>query len=361
MIKSTKNLLYYVEHNLASFKKTKFNELDAMVFSYISYFHIQNQMYKKGIFDSIALKDLNNRKYYNKMYYDTIDIEASKKLLELVSANPRYHDVEILYYIEESSKTIEKQFSAMTFRFLDDSYFVAYRGTDHSFVGWKEDLNMAFLTHVPAQKAALKYLKKVLDRCKGTFYIGGHSKGGNLAIYASSFIDAKYKKRRKVVYNFDGPGLNKKLISQKGYEQIESITKKYVTQSSIVGMCFERTHKYIIIKSNSIGILQHNPFTWEIEGKKFKRAKDSTFDSIAFKRAINTLIDSLSEMEIKTVVDSFYEIVLSTKVNTVEQFLSDFLNGAKNIIESIAKLSEEQKKTIMKAVSIYIKGVINSI
>ena len=99
MIKSTKNLLYYVEHNMASFKKIRFNELDAMVFSYISYFHIQNQMYKKGTFESLALKDLNNRKYYNKMYYDTIDIEASKKILELVSANPRYRDVEISYDI----------------------------------------------------------------------------------------------------------------------------------------------------------------------------------------------------------------------------------------------------------------------
>lgn len=350
-----KNILYYLENNMASFKSSKINEIDALIFSYISYFHIQAPVYKQGTFDSIYIKDLNNIKYNNKMIYDSIDIESTKKLLKIISASPRFRDVQITYYIEKSSKIVEKQFSAMTFKFLDENYFIAYRGTDHSFVGWKEDLNMAFVADVPAQKEALKYLKKVADKFKGNIYVGGHSKGGNLATYAVGFIDEDNKKRVKKVYNFDGPSLNTKLMKLKNYDQTKKIIKKYVPQSSIVGMCFEKTSRYKVIKSNTIGVLQHNPFTWEVGKNTFKKEKDSTIDSKIFKRAINMLIESLTEKEIKIVIDSIYEVVKASNTSTLEQFSKDMIASIMKIFDSISKLSAEQKKIIMKAVSIYIR------
>ena len=327
-----KNIFYYVEHNLSTFKESKLNEVDALIFSFISYFHIQPEVYKKGTFDSVYIKDFNNMKYYDKMLYDSIEVESAKKLVKLLSASSRFRDVEMLYYIETLDKNVEKQFSAMTFRCLNNNYFVSYRGTDHSFIGWKEDLNMAYLTNVPSQVEALEYLKKVMSKCKGSYYVGGHSKGGNLAVYATSLIDKKYKNRIKEVYNFDGPSLNKFLLSETDYSDIENRINKYVPQSSIVGMCFERTHNYITIKSDAIGVLQHNPFTWEVVGNELKRTKDSTFDSKIFKKAINTLIDSLSEQELKLVVDTLYKVMVSTNSETIEQFVSNVLNNVKNIL-----------------------------
>ena len=263
--------------------------------------------------------------------------------------------------MEKNNKVAEKQFAAMTFKFTDEDYFISYRGTDHSFAGWKEDLNMAVVANIPAQKEALKYLKEVTSKFNGNFYVGGHSKGGNLAIYAVSFIDANNKKKIRKVYNFDGPSLNSKLMDLKHYEQTKKIIKKYVPQSSIVGMCFEKTSNYIVIKSNTVGVLQHNPFSWEVENNKFKIEKDNSIDSKIFKRAINMLIESLSEKEIKMVIDSMYAVIKSSDASTVEQFASDIFTSMMKIFDSISKLSEEQKKVIMKAVSVYIKESVTGL
>lgn len=357
---SFKSMLYYIEQHKTPFKKSKLNEVDALVFSFISYFHIE-KFIKKGSFDSILVKDLNDKRYFDKMLFDSIDIKNAKKMVKLLAESPRFQDVEIAYYVETIDKKVEKQFSAMTFRYLDKNYFVAYRGTDHSFVGWKEDLNLAYLTHVPAQRDSLKYLKKVMSKLEGTYYVGGHSKGGNLAVYAGSFVDDKYRSKIRNVYSFDGPSLNKKLIKESDYSKIKRKIKKYVPQSSVVGMIFEKTSNYNIVRSNSIGTLQHNPFSWEIDGDAFKRVKDSTFDSKIFKKAVNVLIDSLSEKELKIAVDMIYEVMLSSKADSVEKFTKHFTTSVMGILESLTKLDDKQKATIMKAVNIYATEVVKSV
>ena len=349
------DILEYVKNNLISFAKKPLNEVDAMVFSWLTYYRLPKEMYKKNSFEKIYLKDFYNAKYFNNLLFDVFDKEKSKQLLSYVAASPRFRDVEMFYYIEKTSRKVEKQFSAMTFKITKNDYVIAYRGTDHTFVGWKEDLNMSFLKNVPSQIEAKKYLKKIMLRFKGNFYISGHSKGGNLAVYAACFTENEKNRSIKCIYNFDGPNLNKELsvgIKQKGiYKSI----KKLVPQSSVVGMCFDNTSNYEIIRSNAIGVLQHSPFSWEVDKSKFKVLKDTAFDSKMFKKGINALINNLSQDELKLFANTVYSIIEETKANTVEELMSNFGKNAKVIFESFKEMDDEQKKLMSKVSDMFIK------
>ena len=348
------DILEYVKKNLKTFDNLAFNEIDALVFSWISYYRLPKAMYKNKS-SSIQLKDLYNRKDFDDLLFDIFDTEKSRELLSCISSSPRFRDIEMLYYVQKTSKKVEKQFSAMAFKINKKELVVAFRGTDHSFVGWKEDLNMSFMRNIPSQIEAKKYLDKVMENTKGSVYVVGHSKGGNLSVYASCFLKKEYRHRVLKVYNFDGPNLNKDLISTIEYKRIKSKINKFVPQSSVVGMCFDKTSDYKIIKSNAIGVLQHSPFSWEIENNKLKVLKDTTFDSKMFKNGINALINDLSEDELRVFADTIYSVIEETNTDTVEELMANLGKNMKIILGASMNLDESQKKVLSKVSEIFFK------
>ena len=352
-----KNILNYVENYLYTFDEKKINEVDALIFCWISYFRINKNIYKQKSFDNTYVKELFNYKYIDNLLFDVFDCENSKKLITFLAASPRFRNIEIIYYIDNLNKNIEKQFAAMTFKINKNDFFVSFRGTDHTFVGWKEDFNMSYLKMIPSQVEAKKYLETIIKKYKKNIYVGGHSKGGNLSLYAYNFLDNNMKKYIKAVYNFDGPNLNEKYFSN-SIKYDTNIIKKIIPQGSIVGMLFEKTNNYKIIKSNSFGILQHNPFTWEIKNNKFVEVNKLLFDSIVFKNSINNLIEILDEKELKIIINLFYEIIYSTKDNTVEMFIKNINKNFNIFLSSLNKFDKNQKQIILKVAKIYIKQVV---
>ena len=355
------DILEYVKKNLITFEKKPLNEVDAMVFSWLTYYRLPKEMYKMNSFEKIYLKDFYNAKYFDNLLFDIFDKEKSKQLLDYIAASPRFRNVEMFYYVDKASRKVEKQFAAMTFKICKNAYVVAYRGTDHSFVGWKEDLNMSFLKNIPSQIEAKKYLDKVISKIKGNVYIVGHSKGGNLAIYAGYFTDKKNEKRIKEIYNFDGPNLNRELSYSIKHNTIDKRIRKLVPQSSVVGMCFDKSNNYNIVRSNAIGVLQHSPFSWEVDKDKFKILKDTAFESKIFKKSINALIDNLSQEELKLFADTIYSIIEGTNANTVEELMSNVAKNAKVIFDSFNDMNDEQKKLMSKVLDMFIKESFKNI
>ena len=339
-----KNILNYVENNLSTFNKKKLTEVDALIFSWLSYYRIDEKYYH-SYKNKLYIKDFYNKKFLEHMTYDLFDREKSKILLSHLAGNERFRDVLMLEYVDNIDKKKEKQFAAMTFKIKNNEYVISFRGTDHTFIGWKEDLNMSFLDSTPAQIAAKKYVEKVFKKYKGKFYIVGHSKGGNLSLYATEYISDKYKNKIIEVYNFDGPNLNN-LINKNIKNKIR--IKKYVPQSSVVGMCFDKSYDYMIVKSNAVSVLQHNPFSWEVDNGNLKLLKNSTLDSKAFKNAINYLVDEFSKDELKLFVNSLYEIIENTKVDTVEDFLKSINKNISIIYNSFDNLDKNKKDIIFK-------------
>ena len=178
------------------------------------------------------------------------------------------------YYVNIINEEEQTQFCAMTYVLEDKNIYLAYRGTDATIVGWKEDLNLAFSRPLNSQKLATEYMNQVAGYIAGEFYAGGHSKGGNLAVYAA--MNCKEETREKLlrVFNHDGPGFRPEIRQQGHYEEIKDRIVKFIPRSSLVGTILEDQRDFEILESYGVGMLQHNAYSWKVEGNAFVRAQN---------------------------------------------------------------------------------------
>ena len=198
-------------------------------------------------------------------------------MLQKAGKSQRFKNVEIAAFVAKYDHENEEQFSAVTFVLNQggllekQQVFVAFRGTDDTIVGWKEDFNLAFLDKVPAQEDASAYLTRAaLSFKKAELFIGGHSKGGNLALYAAAHLEEKAKKNLFAVYNFDGPGFSQETLDSDEFFSIKTKVHSVYPQFSIVGMLFHHYDSYKIVQSDEKLVMQHNPFSWFTLATEFK-------------------------------------------------------------------------------------------
>ena len=276
-----KNFLDYLQDNNKTFKESSFNNIDSLILAYLSYFHFPNTLTK--------LKDLDISK--------TTKVEKNREFIKRVITSNRYKDIESCFYVEDTNDLIEKQFSAITFLLPNNTMYISFRGTDSTLTGWKEDFNMAFMLPVPAQKEALNYVEKITKLIPRKFYIGGHSKGGNLAVYAGCNLSNNISTRIIKIYSHDGPGFIKEFLTTSNYQSIKDKIEKIVPSSSIIGMLLYTNENYKIIKSSARGILEHDPFSWIINGNNFIILKKLSDGTVFTNKVINDFLSSLSKKE----------------------------------------------------------------
>lgn len=239
------NIFDYLKWRDIPIEKIEQNEVDNLILSRISYFPFDGIL-DKG--EKITLKEAYDR-YLRKKKKTHFLQKEDKELFEVISNSIRFKDIFISNYINKVDLLEEKQFSAITFFLPDDTIYVAFRGTDDTLVGWKEDLNMSYSEYIPAQEDAVKYLEDIARRNKLPLIVGGHSKGGNLAIYASAFCKESIKSRIMRIYNNDGPGFSKNVVENKKYKNIVEKIYTYIPQTSIIGRLLNHEGKATIIKS----------------------------------------------------------------------------------------------------------------
>ena len=226
--------------------------------------------------------------------------------------------------------------------------FIAYRGTDDTIVGWKEDFNLAILDEVPAQKDAVKYLDKAMSVLKGSFVVGGHSKGGNLAVYACSKACEAEKKRIELIYNMDGPGFSKKrLHSQEFYSVIPKV-RSYYPHFSIVGMLFDHAGTYSVVESDESGIMQHDPFSWHLLGCRYVVLDGFDDTSRFFHDTFNTWISQMPPEQRETFVETLFSIIQATDARTNSEIEQNIVENSVKIIRAIHGLDPELKDGLYK-------------
>ena len=252
-----------------SFSEAAFNEVDSLILSLISYVEFGGIVPEIDSEESITIKEAWERfwtVYKNTdSSYLTSFLSKPPILLKEAAKTKRFGEIRIGKYVNQIDTQKDKQFSASTFLVNDDSIYVAYRGTDATIVGWKEDFNMSFLSEVPAQSEAVQYLEKTAGQKKSYIRLGGHSKGGNLAIYSGIRCSREIRKRILSIHNFDGPGFRQDLLLSDEYLEMLPRISNYLPQASIIGMLLEHAGERKIVRSNYFGgILQHDAFSWEV-------------------------------------------------------------------------------------------------
>ena len=337
------SIINYAKKETRDFKDLPFNDIDSLILSTLSYIDYDGvvpcfKSHQKGIYlDSI--KDITKR------VKNLADGKLYINLFNNLRSNPRFQKLKLNNYIDKIDPSNESHFSAVTF---NNNYFtyIAFQGTGATLLDWKEDFNMVYMYPVPAQKGALNYLNEVMSYTPGIFYIGGHSKGGNLAIYSSVKTYIWFKLRIKKVYTHDGPGFTKKMFNSLKYQLMKKKISKTVPSSSIVGMLLYSRENYKVVKSNSFGILQHSSFTWQIKGTDFVFLKDRAWDSKYFDRTISDWVDSLSNEDKSLYINTVYNILNSVDYAKIDITKNNWWNFYWTLKKGQSKLDPETKTKI---------------
>ena len=315
------NLFNYLKkYGDKTFSELEFNEVDNVIFCAFSYIKIDILLKQNK---QLTISDLY--KEYKIVMDNNIFHQNQDILFKMLVNSKRFRNIVIKWFINEVLDEKEMQFGAMTFEVPSNFLFVSFRGTDETITGWKEDFNMSYMKVIPAQKNAVNYLNYVLKNSKEKIIVGGHSKGGNLAFYASIFCDNTLKKKIIKVFNNDGPGLVKEIFLTEEYQKIKNKMVTYIPKASIIGNIFDNESKIILIDSFQIGIFQHDLYSWLVNDNKFKYAKEI---SIETKKLVNFLNESLNKIpnyKKKIIVDFLYSFISSLGIYDIEKFLQNFL------------------------------------
>lgn len=290
-----------------------------------------------------------------------IHFEDDIEFLQELSESRRFCDMQLSDYVNRVEEENQTQFSAITIKVNEQENYISFRGTDTTLIGWKENFNMSFTFPVPAQKSALKYLEEVSNHSAGTYILGGHSKGGNLAMYAAAFCDAALQDRISTVYNFDGPGFDRKVVSMPEYQRICDKMKTFVPQSSIVGMLLEHEEQYIIVKSSEkFGVMQHDLSSWEVERDHLCWLDHVTSASRLIDRTLKGWLAEMNISQREKFVDALYSILEKTQAHTLQDLDDRWFECTVIILSTLSNLDEDTRKLITEALSLLVKNAKKS-
>ena len=246
---------------------------------------------------------------------------SCRALMAQCALSERFENLELHGYVNEVDQAREIQFSAVMADLPDGSRYVAFRGTDSTIVGWREDFSMAFET-VPAQTAAAAYLEAAAKSgCRLT--VGGHSKGGNLAVYAAAHVSPAAQSLIDRVYSFDGPGLDDETVASEGYARIAGKIRSFIPQSSVVGLLLAHHEEYVVVHSSSVSLLQHDPFSWQLVGRRFLEVEQVDRASQVVDQTVHAWLKQCSPEERELFVNTLFDLLESGKGNSVKDILTD--------------------------------------
>ncbi len=336
------SIIEYVKSYQKSFEEEPLTEVDSLVLSQLAYFDYT--ILKKNSY----LKDIDEKKN-EKRLLERND-QNNNALLKEVIKSKRFQTIYIIDTIEQTDKVEQKQFAAITFLLKTGQIYIAFRGTDGTLIGWKEDFNMAFSYPIPAQIAARSYATTIMEKFKTTFYIGGHSKGGNLAVYTACLLPDNLQEKLLYVFSHDGPGFQKEFLDHCFFAKIQHKLKKTIPNNALIGLLLYTQEQYKIIKSNRFYIMGHDPFSWEISNDHFVEVKALDKTTTYTNKILHEWIESLSPSQRNHFVNRLFSIFAATGITSFSDFNLKNQEYFIKLIKAISDLNEEEKQYILKTI-----------
>lgn len=332
----------------------KFNEIDSMILARFSYLIFNRiEMTENETIGSISdkMKFFDNEEFlYN----------GDKEMITYLGESERFKNMKVTDYIQTSDMEAEKQFGAITIHISDEEMYISYLGTDWTINGWKEDFNMAFMENVPCQISGKEYAEKVSIKYPNKkIRIGGHSKGGNVAIYSAISASNELKNRIIKVYNYDGPGFNKDIINKYADDEIIDKIETYIPQDSVVGRLLNHKEKTTISLSIEKGILQHDIFSWQVLKDDLIKSEKNTENSETIDKTLTDWIEITTSEQRKIVIDSVFEILYSTEAITFGDITNNLPTSIPKILKKYGELSKGDKENITNMIKIIINSYRN--
>lgn len=342
------NIIEYVHsYGYFDFSALAFSAVDALVLAQFAYLKINGLVddFYEGA-EPVTLQDIAKSPKIEQMFSDPRWEEHNRTLFKEMLESRRFGTMQCVFCEERTCMEDETQFMAVTCILSDGSVKILYRGTDETIVGWKEDFNMAFQFPIPGQDAGLQYLEKVSHRVSGKLDLIGHSKGGNLAVYAAMYACEETRQRIDTIYNLDGPGFRTEVYSMGYFEKISERIVKIIPRSSIVGMILENHGQYKVVASSNVGFLQHDPFSWLIDRIDFVYADQIDEPHRIMDESLNEWILSLSEEEVASFVNTLYQIVSASEATDLISFSKNWTKSLAGMAGAIQHMDEKTKSNM---------------
>ncbi len=359
------NILEYVKRYASStFKEMKFNEVDGLVFSVLSYGDFSG-IVPASFIGSTPIRLNQAIAIYFKKSKTRSEILSPTFLLELrelmrqCALSKRYGSCKLLSFVSNNNQKLKIQFGALAIEYIKDESFVAYRGTDNTVNGWREDFEMSF-KQIPAQLAAMDFLEHLFGIYQGRIILGGHSKGGNLAMFAGLMTQGS-DIRISNIYNYDGPGLTSELIEHGKYPQLTNIIQNYIPENSVVGLIFETDYTQYIIEAEGAGAKQHNPMRWKVRNNQFVDSTNIATTSLIFQKTMKEWIKNMDNANKKELTEVLFGIIEENGFQSLNEIKDKKNFFVVKYIASLVRISSRKKKILALSINRFLKAGIKGI
>ena len=333
-----------------SFYQDPFNSIDALILSCLSYVNFTGVVPAKG--DGLITIEEASEKFFTihspeELAQDKSFIRFAPDLLRAMAKTDRFKNSYLLNFVDDTDISRGIQFAAVEIDLPDETSFISFRGTDDTVVGWKEDFNLSFMT-VPSEMEAVRYLRSVTAGRQDKIRMGGHSKGGHLAIFAATTADPAIASRIDHVYSFDGPGFNHEAMESELFRNVQPRITKFIPETSIIGRLLENSTEPIVVKSSELGIMQHDPLSWQIEGKEFETCMSTDKISDTFDDTMTIWLGDMTFEDRKVFVDELFSVFEASGCEYLSTMSKVGIKGTRAMIERMGQIRNDSAGAMVR-------------
>ena len=337
-----------------------FNEVDALILAELSFVDFEGIVPPPEVGRGVRLNEAAEA-FFARHGGRDVDMgvlvpDGISQMLRKLMASPRFCDMTLNGYEALLDDEVEEQFSALTIDLGNGSIYISFRGTDDTIVGWKEDLNMSFLEEIPSQKQAVEYVARIARQYpEKTLRIGGHSKGGNLAVYSAAKSSGDIQERIVAVHNNDGPGFIWDISKTPGHKRIAGRIHTVLPQTSVVGMLMEHEKHYQVVYSTYDGLYQHDGFSWQVKGTQFVHLDDFSREGKLVDEALSSWADSLNTQQREALAEALYSVFTATGAKTLSELNEEKLKSASAMLKTYKNLDRESRRMVSEMFKIFFR------
>lgn len=324
-----------------------FNEVDNLVLSELAYAPLEEVLDSEE--KELSIEEVSRRFF---TLHTVEEIEGQKGytactplLLLKMAGTRRFGGTRLFGCVDILDVGKTEQMAAVSFILPDHTVYCAFRGTDSSIAGWKEDFNLSYLNGTPGQIASAEYLNRHFSRTRRQLRVGGHSKGGNFAVFAAMSADEKVRRKITEVYSNDGPGFRSEVIHSDAYRSMLPKIISIVPESSMIGMCLENRYRHIIVESTNKNIEQHDGLSWQVKGSHFVEKSERSPESLFFDNTIRLWIEGISDEDRRRFIDSLFSFYEATGKDTVDEVKEmNLVASIRNVVSNLRNMDKEDRK-----------------
>ena len=357
------NLLDYLDwRGDLTLEQDPFNEVDNLILAELSFVDFQGIVPPPGGGKGVELYQAAEAFFARFPEGEKIDMgvlvpDAVPDLLDRMAASRRFGEMRLHGFSDRLDVGRGEQFAALTVETGDGALYLSFRGTDDTLAGWREDFAMTFLPEIPAQKKALEYTEEIVRQFpRRKLRLGGHSKGGNLAVYAGVFCPAAIQRRILEIWSNDGPGFHTDLLDLPQHQRIADRIHSIVPKSSVVGMLLEHEEDYTVVDSDQLGLLQHDGFSWQVLGPRFVTLRQVTRQAHLCDQELRGWLQEMPPEQREQFVDALFEVLGASGALTLTDLRRDFLKSTGAMAKALAELDKETRDALLQFLGMLFKS-----